>query len=135
MQYEQIMNICFLMKCLEYFLSIEHGSEINIFDIRRGKIDRLNGGIRGVPRRSPFVRTDCTLKQKDSLYVVGALKGAADMSLYKSDPNTGKWIGLGPIPENTIKVGIDKCSQFKDTWDGPRENNGRLITSLNLPQP
>ena len=100
------------MKCSEYFLSIEHGSEINIFDIRRGKIDRLNGGIRGVPRRSPFVRTDCTLKQKDSLYVVGALKGAADMSLYKSDPNTGKWIGLGPIPENTIKVGIDKCSQF-----------------------
>jgi len=91
-------------------LSVEHGSDINIFDIRRGRINYLDGGIKGVPRRSPFVRTDCTLKLKNSLYVVGALKGATTLSLYQSEPDSQKWIGLGEIPENTIKAA---CSSFQ----------------------
>ena len=32
---------------LEYFLSIEHGGNITIFDTRRGKINTLEGGIKG----------------------------------------------------------------------------------------
>lgn len=95
----------------EYFLSIEHGSDINIFDIRRGRINYLDGGIKGVPRRSPFVRTDCTLKQRNSLYVIGALQGATTLSLYKSDPESQKWIGLGEIPENSLRAA---CESWQD---------------------
>ena len=31
----------------EYFLSIEHGGNITIFDTRRGKMNTLEGGIKG----------------------------------------------------------------------------------------
>ena len=39
----------------------------------------------GLPQRSPFVRTDCTVKHDGELYVVGAVKGVEQMSLYKTD--------------------------------------------------
>ena len=80
---------------LEYFLSIQHGGEINIFDVRRGKINFLNGVIKGLPKRSPFIKTDCTLKLNKAIYVVGALKGETELGLYKSDPsNQGKFENL-----------------------------------------
>ena len=39
----------------------------------------------GLPTKSPFVRTDCTIKHNGEIYVVGAIKGVAEMSLYKTD--------------------------------------------------
>ena len=38
-----------------------------------------------MPQRSPFVRTDCTIKHGGEIYVVGAVKGVEQMSLYKTD--------------------------------------------------
>ena len=36
-----------LKMILEYFLSVEHGGNVTIFDTRRGKINTLDGGIKG----------------------------------------------------------------------------------------
>ena len=41
--------------------------------------------LKGLPTRSPFVRTDCTIKHGGEIFVVGAVKGVEQMSLYKTD--------------------------------------------------
>lgn len=94
----------------KYFLSIEHGGNVTIFDTRRGKMNTLEGGIKGMPTRSPFVRTDCTIKHGNEIFVVGAVKGVEQMSLYKTDRETSKWRKAADLPH---KVFRSSCESFE----------------------
>ena len=86
----------------------------------------------GLPQRSPFVRTDCTVKHDGELYVVGAVKGVEQMSLYKTDredrdakmSHKSQFLSNKSISEIFIQLDAHRARHVK-TWFWNFQNFGK----------